>query len=152
MKEGRPRNLDSPEQLWGLFESYKESLKEESKKWEKIQYVGKDGVKKTDYPKLPMILKGFYTFCHYQVGCVKQYFLNEGEAYNDFLTITARIKDEIESDQVTGALLGNYNSNLTARINGLKEQSEVVTTSVSILNIDPLDDSADNSTKKDSES
>lgn len=152
VKEGRPRNLNSPEELWKLFEEYKEDLIVQAEKWKKVQYVGKEGERVEDAPTMPMILKGFYTFCHYRLGCVRQYFKNESENYIEFLPITTRIRDEIEANQVSGALLGNFNPNLTARLNGIKEQTETITTSINILNIDPLDDSADNGIKEDSKS
>ena len=144
--------MNEPEELWQLFEEYKEDLIVQAEKWKKVQYVGKEGDRVEDAPTMPMILKGFYTFCHYKLGCVKQYFLNDGNRYEEFVTITSRIRDEIEANQVSGALLGNFNPNLTARLNGIKEHTETITTSINILNIDPLDDTADNGTSKDSKS
>ena len=146
------RIFKTPEELFKAFEKYKESLKEKSKQWEKIQYVGRDGEKKTDYPKLSLSMDGFEVFCYNNYGSVHQYFDNAEGYYTDFLTICSHIKKEIREDQINGGLLGFYNPSITQRLNNLKEQSETTTTTnVKLMNIDPLDDSTDNGTSKDSE-
>jgi hypothetical protein len=38
-----------------------------------------------------------------------------------------RIKEEIRNDQIEGAIVGQYNNNIVARLNGLKENSDVTT-------------------------
>lgn len=118
------RIFKSPDELLSAWEGYKTSLKERAKQWPKVQYVGKDGTKETDYPKLPLTLDGFEVYCYDNHGCVNHYFDNKDGLYADFGTITTRIRKEIRDDQITGAMVGDYNSNITARLNGLKEQSE----------------------------
>lgn len=146
------RIFKTPEELATAFTNYKISLKETAKEWEKIQYVGKDGERKTDFPKMPLIMEGFEVYCYEHHGCVNQYFDNKDKYYDNFVTICSRIKREIRADQIQGGLLGFYNPSITQRLNNLKEQSEVNTTAnVKLINIDPLDDSNDNGTKKDSE-
>ena len=63
MPAGQPKNVKTPEAMLKHWEDYKASLEEKAQDWEKIQYVGKDGDKKTDYPKLPLTLEGFKVFC-----------------------------------------------------------------------------------------
>ena len=137
------RNFKTPEELGEVWIRYKADLKEKSKQWEKVQYVGKDGYKVTDYPKLPLTLEGLKRFCFDQkIGCIEQYFTNQDKDYNDFLGICSRIKTEIREDQITGGMMGFYNPSITQRLNNLKEQTETNSThNVNILNIDPLSDS-----------
>jgi hypothetical protein len=50
----------------------------------------------------------------------------------------------IDTQQLEGAMVGVFNSNLVARLQGIKDHSDVTTngkeiqTNISILNIDPL--------------
>lgn len=136
------RIFKTPEELEKVWNEYKENLKEKSKQWEKIQYVGKDGYKVTDYPKLPLTLEGLKRYCFDEkIGCIEQYFVNQDKLYNDFISICSRIKTEIREDQITGGMMGFYNPSITQRLNNLKEQTENTNShNVNILNIDPLSD------------
>lgn len=118
------RIFKSPEELQSAWILYKSTLNEEARKWPKVQYVGKDGVRVEDYPKLPLTLEGFYVFCYDKYGTVKHYFENKDGLYHEFGGIVSHIREEIRNDQITGALLGQYNSNITARLQGLKDVTE----------------------------
>ena len=135
------RIFRTPEELEKAWEEYKLHLNEDSKRWGKVQYVGKDGNRVEDYPKLPLILEGFEVFCYNNYGSVGQYFDNKDGYYTDFVAICSRIRTEIRQDQITGGLLGVYNPSITQRLNGLKEQSEVKNVNVPVLNVDPFSDS-----------
>lgn len=126
------------------WDEFKIDLNEQSKEWPKIQYVGKDGEKKSDPQKLPLTLEGFYRFCRNKYGDVKEYFLNREGRYDDFTTICHAIKDEIRENQIIGGLLGFYNPSITQRLNGLVDKTESnVNTSIKLLNIDPINDTTD---------
>lgn len=141
------RIFKSPEELLNAWVMYKSTLDEEAKKWPKVQYVGKEGDRVEDYPKLPLTMDGFEVWCYDNYGEVEQYFRNKDGYYGEFVTICSRIRREIRTDQITGGLLGAYNASITQRLNGLKELTDNTNTnSIHILNIDPLDDSADNRT------
>ncbi len=145
------RIFDKPESLQKAFSEYKEDLKEQASEWLKIEYVGKDGVMKETPQKVPMTFEGFKRYCRLKYGCVEQYFVNKDDLYNDFVSICSYIKEEIRENQIIGGLLGFHNASITQRLNNLKEQSETTSTNkIQILNIDPLDDSADNSTTQNS--
>ena len=118
------RIFKTPEELYHKFKEYKESLIEEAKKWPKVQYVGKDGNRVVDYPKLPLTLEGFEVYCYNTVGQIDSYFKNVQGYYDDFLPICSQVKKEIRQDQITGGLLGNYNPSITQRLNGLTEKTE----------------------------
>jgi hypothetical protein len=63
---------------------------------------------------------------------------------NDFLRVIEAIEQTIENQQVAHAMVGVFNANLVARLNGIKDHSDVTTNgkeiqqNISILNIDPL--------------
>lgn len=119
------RIFKHPKDLERVWNNYKKDLKERSKQWEKIQYVGKDGSRKTDYPKIPLTLEGLKRFCWDEnIGSIEQYFVNQDDLYNDFISICSRIKNEIREDQIAGGMLGFYNPSITQRLNNLAEQSE----------------------------
>lgn len=139
------RIFKHPDELLQAWNEYKSTLTEQAKQWPKVQYVGKDGVRQEDYPKLPLTMEGFNVWAYTKYGVIRQYFLNQDGLYEDFITICSHIREEIRHDQITGGLLGEYNASITQRLNGLKELTDTTTkTEVKILNIDPLDDSADN--------
>lgn len=139
------RIFKTPADLWKVFEQYKRDVERQKKKWEKVQYVGKEGKRVADNPKIPLTFKGFLRFCwDTQVGHVEQYFVKR-EMFPDFEHVCARIKDEIAEDLQTGGLLGFYHPMISARLTNLTDKQEITTTStMRILNIDPLDDSSDN--------
>lgn len=139
-KRGRPRNVETPEEMLKHFQAYKDSLTEKAKDWGKVQYVGRDGNKVTDYPKLPLTMAGFIVYCFYaKVGDIEQYFVNQGGAYDEFLSICRAIKKEIRDDQIMGGLVGLYNPSITQRLNGLTDKTQTtVNVSPKILNIDPI--------------
>jgi hypothetical protein len=149
-KMGRPRNVETPEEMTALFEKYVKSIIPRFK----VEYVGKDGERVETPLKTPLTFEGFKDFCWDEnIGDVEQYFTNLNEAYTDFLGVCSRIKNKIRRDQIEGGMVGQYNPSITQRLNNLKETTETtVTTSVSILNLDPLDDSADNKFTEDSKS
>jgi hypothetical protein len=119
------RIFKAPEELEKAFEEYKVFLESEAKKWPKVQYVGKDGSRKVDYPVVPYTIEGFERFCYNNYGCVNQYMDNQDGNYNDFLIICSRVKREIREQQINGGLMGFYNPSITQRLNNLKESTEV---------------------------
>lgn len=127
---GRPRNFESPEELLQAFEEYKEDLKIQAHEWVKVQYVGKDGERVEDKFKLPMTYEGFKIFCrkNEKYGDVKAYFENTNNAYTNFSDICLHIKEEIRNNQITGGLLGVFNTSITQRLNGLTEKQDVTNT------------------------
>ena len=137
------RIFKEPEEMLTAWKNYKKSLKEESKQWEKVQYVGKDGIRKTDYPKIPLTLEGFKRWCREQkkLGEVEHYFSNTEGYYDDFCGICSHIREEIREDQIKGGLLGFYNPSITQRLNGLTEK--VKTEHSGSLNIPNLPDIGD---------
>jgi DNA polymerase II small subunit/DNA polymerase delta subunit B len=142
-KVGRPRNLNSPEQLYELFKRYKEDVKANPR----IKYVygGKEFEERAEPLERPLTMEGFEVFCWDEVGQVEQYFKNLEKRYDEYLPICSRIRREIREDQITGGMVGQYNASITQRLNNLKEQVEQTNIEQPLFN---LDDS-NNSDKKD---
>lgn len=119
------RIFKTPEELKLVFDGYKLDLEERAQQWLKVQYVGKEGDRVTDAQKLPMTFEGLKRYCFdNEIGYIEQYFVNKDTLYNDFVSICSRIKIEIRENQITGGLLGFYNSSITQRLNGLVEKTE----------------------------
>ena len=132
------RIFKSPHELELAWKAYKNHLIEESSKWLKIQYVGKEGQRMTDEMKLPYTMDGFEVFCYNNYGTVEQYFKNKDGYYTDFVPICSHIKKEIRENQITGGMLGIYNPSITQRLNNLAENTK--TTLDGSLNIPKLPD------------
>jgi len=119
------RIFKTPDELLDVWHAYKNELKEKSKEWPKVQYVGKEAERKVDYPVLPLTLEGLYRYCwETDIGTIEQYFTNKGGYYDDFVSICSRIKLEIREQQITGGMIGAYNSSITQRLNSLVDKQE----------------------------
>lgn len=119
------RIFKTPDDLLEVWEAYKKDLKNIGKKWPKVQYVGKDGMRVEDYPIIPMTLEGLYRYCwETNIGTIEQYFTNKEGYYNDFVSVCSRIKTEIREQQIIGGMIGAYNPSITQRLNGLVEKTE----------------------------
>ena len=127
------RIFKTPEDLLAAWHGYVSTLEVEAQKWPKVQYVGKDGERKVDYPKLPLTFEGFKRYCYDFHGNVEQYFVNKDGYYDDFVSICSRVKDWIREDQITGGLLGAYNASITQRLNNLKESTDNTNTNTVII-------------------
>lgn len=121
------RLFQTEKDLWLAFQSYKLDLVRQANEWLKLQYVGKEGERKTDAQKVPKTLEGFYSFCYGHYGYVHQYFENKDGYYNEFVEVCSRIKNEIREDQIIGGLLGFYNPSITQRLNNLRDGVDVKT-------------------------
>lgn len=119
------RIFKEPKDLLKAWKEYKYDLKEKEKEWQKIQYVGKDGDRKTDPVKLPLTLEGFKRYCwDNQIGDINEYFLNREGYYDDFTTICSRVKNEIRENQIIGGMNGFFNPSITQRLNNLVDKQE----------------------------
>ena len=133
--------IETPEAMWELFEAYKKETKS------RIRKIPKATVKGILYEEHtpPLTIEGFKSFCHNNVGDINGYFYNVENAYPEYLSIISRIKEEIRVDQIEGGMIGQYNSNLTARLNNLTERVDQTTqgekvTEIKVNIIPPNDD------------
>ena len=109
--------------MWELFLAYKKEVKDNPRI--KVEYVGKDGDTKHTPIERALTVEGFKTFGAYHVGTLDHYFKNTDGAYDEYRPIINRVREEIRAEQMDGALVNHYNSNLTARINGLTDKQHV---------------------------
>ena len=138
-KVGRPRNLDSPEQLYELFIRYKEDVKANPRI--KSVFGGKEFEERAEPLERPLTMEGFELFCWDEVGQVEQYFKNIDKRYEEFIPICSRIRKEIRRDQIEGGMVGQYNPSITQRLNGLKEQVEQTNIEQPLFNLNDNNDS-----------
>lgn len=130
---GKPKYIETPGKIAEMFEAYYEEVK--GKPRLKTEYVGKDGNEVQTPRERPLLIEGFFNFCHrrYNVS-LEHYWYNTDGAYEGYRTIITRVKSIIREDQIEGAMLGDYNSNITARVQGLTEKTDVTTNGQEIGN------------------
>lgn len=149
---GKNKYIETPERLWELFEEY--VLHERNNPMFKREYVGKDGIEKNTPLETPITFEGFECYLS-DMGVIEDlshYAANSNGAYDNYCTIITRIRKNCYVHNLKGAAVGLFNANLIARKLGLTEKTDNTNRSeVKILNIDPLDDSSDNSVKEDSD-
>lgn len=127
------RTFKHPDELYKAFEEYKKWVVEQAKSWPKVQYVGKNGERKEDYPVLPLLRTGFTSWAYLNgYGVIHQYLDNKEGYYADFVAISAQILDEIRAQQTTGGMLKHFDSSITARLNGLTEKTEITQKTVKV--------------------
>jgi len=119
---GRYKLIETPHKLLEIFQEYKDDVK--GKPRTNHVFVGKDGNDARQELERPLTMEGFRVFCFENYSCVKHYFDNTNDNYNDYCTICSHIKDVIRRDQIEGGMVGQYNASITQRINNLKEQIE----------------------------
>jgi len=138
-KKGHTKYIEKPDKLYQLFEEYKKEIKDNPR--ESQDFVGKDGDEIIRKTERPLTIAGFKVYCYKHAGDIEAYWHNRDKKYSDYSSIVARIRDEIRQDQVEGGLVGAYNPNLTARLNGIKDHTENTSNhNVQLLSIDPLGD------------
>ena len=110
---GRPPKAPAtPEELWEKFEAFKAECLEAVRIDQRTGQV----------THRPLTWVGFMAFLG--VGYKAADFIAYYGQKDNFSDLITRIGNIIEGDQVEGAMLGDYNSNLVARLNGYTEKTE----------------------------
>jgi hypothetical protein len=162
MERGRPKNIESPEEMWAHFEAYKTQVKAnpirvvEQKKGNISIPKDFKGDKLPDpiieMPvQRPLTYEGFVNYLA-DIDIVQDaddYFRNKNGSYGNFSAICKRIRNVIRQDQIEGGMAGIYNPSITQRLNNLVEKQEVTTTKKKVFKIgykkpDELDSDGDN--------
>lgn len=114
------RTFDTPEELMSAFEEYRDFVKSNPKLVQKLAY---NQVVNIEH-ELPLTLQGFETFVSADLS--RYLSAKKGTTYEHYAITIRRIKKEIQSDQLQGALIGTFNANLVSRLVGLhaKETAE----------------------------
>jgi hypothetical protein len=117
--------IETPEKLWDLFTQYKNEVKKNPRK--KMVFGGKDFSSDFELLERPLTLEGFENYCADLdiIQDLSQYFANTENRYTDYQTICSRIRKTIRQDQIEGGMVGQYNSSITQRLNGLVDKSQV---------------------------
>lgn len=123
-KTGRTKAIDSPEQMWSLFQDYVKHTKSNPIKVK--DWVGGMAKPVTREKERPLTNEGFslYLFEMGIMADVKDYFSNREGRYELFVPICSRIREAIRQDQIAGGMAGIYNPSITQRLNGLVEKTE----------------------------
>jgi hypothetical protein len=117
----KPKYIETPEKMWELFEEYVEETKSRVRP---IQKATARGVLIEEHTP-PLTIEGFKNYVARKVGDLQRYFNNRDNEFSEYAPIITRIKEEIRQDQIEGSMVGQYNSNLTARLQGLVDKQEV---------------------------
>jgi hypothetical protein len=121
---GRHKNIQSPDQLWKLFQEYAEHTKKNPIKVK--DWVGGMAKPVIREKERPLTHEGFslYLFEKGIMADVKDYFSNRDGRYESFVPVCSRIREAIRQDQISGGMAGIYNPSITQRLNGLVEKTE----------------------------
>jgi hypothetical protein len=119
----KPKYIETPEKLWGLFMAYKEKVK--NTPIIKNDFAGKDADEVFKKLERPLTMEGFECYCFDNdvINDLGHYFSNHEDRYKDYLTICRAIKKEIRRDQIEGGMAGIYNPSITQRLNGLVDKT-----------------------------
>jgi len=144
---GKHKYIETPEKMWELFIEYVQHEKDNP--MYKTEYVGKDGEMVRTALETPITFEGFecYVADKEIISDLGDYTSNKDGRYEQYATIITRIQKNCFVHNFKGASVKLFDANLIAKKLGLIAKSENTNTEViKILNIDPLDDSSDNST------
>jgi len=123
-----------PEKLVIKVNEYKEWAQNQT--FEKRMLNPKTGEQTSVYLKCPLTIQQFCLYIGVSYKTFKYYFnaefdneLNETsiKINNELRTIFAHVHEYIQQNQISGAILNEYNGNIVSRINGLTETVHVDT-------------------------
>jgi hypothetical protein len=121
----RDKLIKTPEELRELFYSYREWVTKNPYKVH--DFVGKDALEVERKKQRPVTWIGFEAWLDRE-GIISQlthYEQNDRNSYTEYLPIIRAIKKQCSSEIIDGALAGIYNQNITARLEGLREESNI---------------------------
>lgn len=130
VKMGRPRAFKSPAHFWETAVKYFKLT--DGAPWLKKDYKGKDAVEVDIPTQSPYLWSGFDDFCLQSSICAsaKDYrtAMRNPEyldgRYADFTEVVRAVNDIMTGQKLSGAIVGAFNSNIVARLEGLAEKTE----------------------------
>ena len=121
-KRGRPRKIESTEQMYDMFEAYK--VERKSNPRVKYHLNQRTGDMVGEPLEVPYTMEVFEIYCwKIKEFSVCNYF-DKKDKYEEYYSICTHIRKEIRDDQIKGGMVGQYNASITQRLNSLKEQIE----------------------------
>jgi hypothetical protein len=131
----KQKAIQDPQTLWEYFIEYRQWCQDNPRVV--YEFHGRDGEERIKPLKRPLTHEGYKCFVWEHKGHdINAYYYNINDEYNEYLSIITRIKETIRHDQIEGGMVGQYNSNLTARLNGLTEKTENKNTNVNKFDFD----------------
>ena len=130
---GRPRTLESPEQMMELWAIYKKKVKDNPR--HSYSLSNKTGEIVAIPLEVPLTLDGFEVWAFKEYGDIHNYFDNAGDRYSEYKVVCTHIRKEIRQDQINGGMVGQYNPSITQRLNNLTEKSDITTNGKDISEI-----------------
>ena len=130
---GRPRTLESPEQMMELWGIYKKKVKDNPR--HSYSLSNKTGEIVAIPLEVPLTKEGFEVWAFTEYGDIHNYFDNTGDRYSEYKTVCTHIRREIRLDQIAGGMVGQYNPSITQRLNNLTEKSDITTNGKDISEI-----------------
>ena len=139
-RKGRKKYIETPEKLWELFLEYVNHVKSNPRK--KMVFVGKEGNKDYEELERPLTFDGFeiHLAINGVINSLGDYVSNKDGKYDDYSTICTRVKKYIRDDQISGGMVGQYNSSITQRLNGLVDKQEVASAQNIVIESSSKDD------------
>lgn len=121
-KHGRDKLFATPELLWDAACGYFEYCDSNPWKVTKTKLKGKKKETEETPTQCPYSLSGLMAYFD-----VSKSFWNDFKkgGHEDFSVVITRIENIIETQQLEGALVGAFNANIVARINGLADKQEL---------------------------
>ena len=121
IKQGRPRKIQSPNELIDLWNNYVEFINSKDAKWYTVDFRGKDATQVKIPHVVPMTKFGFAHFCDLHAWEVIS---DLKETSKDFSEVISRIENAIYNHKLHGASVGAFNSSIIASDLGLKNRTE----------------------------
>jgi len=121
----RDKAIKTPEELQALFDQYRAWAK--TNPFKVHDFVGKDAQEVNKEKERPLTWIAFEAWL-YREGIVTHlghYEQNTDGAYAEYLPIIRALKKQCSADVIDGALATVYNQNIAARLEGLKDQSDI---------------------------
>lgn len=120
---GRGKLFSTPELLWQAACEYFEYCDSHPWKVTKTKSKGKNREKEETPTQCPFSLTGMMSYLDVSEAYWRQF--KESNHDEDFSTVITRIENIIKTQQLEGALVGAFNANIVARINGLADKQEL---------------------------
>lgn len=136
---GRPRKIESAEELWRLFCEYVKQAKRAPWYKNDVKTEDKALVDVSIPTERPLSLAAFCCFLGVHETFLKNNEIaKKGDDYaKEFSPVVQQIKMIVETQQLEGATVGAYNSNIVARKLGLTDKQEVTARVIEVEQPDP---------------
>jgi len=134
-KHGRDALFASPELLWkSALEYFEHCDNDNSWNTTKISESEKGTYNEVKTSKRPYTRGGLFLYLKCSVNWLSEF---KKKCNSDFLEVIEEIETIIDTQQTEGAMVGMFNANLVARIQGIKDQSDITTNGQSINQLTP---------------